>query len=63
LKTTLASHVRNGKIWFGGEIMKRIIIILLIGIILFSIITFAGDNDEEYSIHSTNPQVQTEFSE
>ncbi|MBM7560409.1 hypothetical protein [Marinitoga litoralis] len=43
--------------------MKRIIIILLIGIILFSIITFAGDNDEEYSIHSTNPQVQTEFSE
>ncbi|MBM7560454.1 hypothetical protein [Marinitoga litoralis] len=43
--------------------MKRIIIILLTGIILFSTITFAGDNDEEYATHSTNPQVQIEILE
>ncbi|AEX85902.1 hypothetical protein Marpi_1507 [Marinitoga piezophila KA3] len=42
--------------------MKKIIILIIVGIIMFSTIIFAGDNDDEYATHSANPQIQTEFS-
>ncbi|KLO21302.1 hypothetical protein X274_10800 [Marinitoga sp. 1155] len=36
---------------------------ILIGILLFSTIFFAGDNDKEYTTDSSNPQIQQEISE
>ncbi|AEX84666.1 hypothetical protein Marpi_0214 [Marinitoga piezophila KA3] len=43
--------------------MKKITILIIIGIVIFSTIIFAGDNDDEYATDSTNPQIQIEFSE
>ncbi|WP_255370588.1 MULTISPECIES: hypothetical protein [Marinitoga] len=43
--------------------MKKIIILILIGIIMFSSIVLAGDNDKKYKTDSYNPQIQIEFSE
>ncbi|SHF31309.1 hypothetical protein SAMN02745164_02226 [Marinitoga hydrogenitolerans DSM 16785] len=43
--------------------MKKTIILIIIGILLFSTILFAGDNDKEYTTDSYNHQIQNEISE
>ncbi|WP_255370589.1 MULTISPECIES: hypothetical protein [unclassified Marinitoga] len=43
--------------------MKKITILIIIGIVIFSTMVFAGDNNKDYATHSTNPQIQIEFSE
>lgn len=43
--------------------MKKITILILVGIIIFSTMVFAGDDNKDYATHSSNPQIQTEISE
>ncbi|WP_129409848.1 hypothetical protein [Marinitoga lauensis] len=47
----------------GGGKYEKIIILLLTGIIIFSSMVFAGDDNKDYATHSTNLHIQTEVSE